>query len=119
MQRTVMSSGGTWSMTIEGVTFATGTYSCNAFGCSYTDSVVGSSTAFSFNTSVSGTTTSATGFRRMGRGCPPWRIGRVLTSEAQIGKVVSGAARIEGPLASGDPGRDNRPIFELADSRPW
>ncbi len=59
----------------------------------------------------------------MGRGCPPWRIGRVLTSEAQIGKVVSGAARIEGPLASGDPGRDNRflswPIRGHGDDRDW
>ncbi len=110
VQGAVTSAGGMWSMTVDGVPFAMGTYSCNTSGCSYTGTVVGSSIAFSFRTSVTGTATSVTGFSTHGAWVSTvahWA--NTFLSAAQIGKVVSDAARIEGLLASGDRGHDDRP----------
>ncbi len=57
------STTGTWSMTVGGVTFATGTYSCTGGGCSYTGTVVGSTTSFHFSTVTSSRSIlGATGF---------------------------------------------------------
>lgn len=101
VQGTITSSGGTWSMTVDGVTFASGTYTCGGGGCTYTGTVVGSPTTFSFTTNKTlGTITNATGFTTHGR----WvstvaKWANTHLAGRQIGDVVSSAAKIEGPLA--------------------
>ncbi len=101
VQGTITTSGSTWSMTVDGVTFASGTFTCGGGGCTFTGKVVGSSTTFSFTTNKSlGTITNATGFTTHGGWVSTvanWA-NKHLTGQ-QIGDVVSSAAKIEGPLA--------------------
>lgn len=64
---TVTSSGGSWTMTVGGMTFASGTYSCSGGSCSYTGTVVGSTRTFNFTTNhTTGAITAATGFSTHG-----------------------------------------------------
>jgi len=59
-------STGDWTMTVGGVVFATGTYSCSG-GCTYTGAVIGSKTTFSFGTlSSPAALSAATGFTTHG-----------------------------------------------------
>ncbi len=99
---TLTSSGGNWTMTVGGVTFASGTYSCSGGGCTYTGTVVGSSTAFSFKTTAAGTTASATGFSTHGAWVSTvahWAGAHQAALDAAgmtVGHIISGAAKIEG-----------------------
>lgn len=100
---TVTSSGGSWTMTVGGATFATGTYSCSGGSCSYTGTVVGSTRTFNFTTnSTTGKVTAATGFSTHGAWVSTvahWAGGNRSTLAANgvnAGHVVSDAARIEG-----------------------
>ncbi len=108
---TVTSSGGNWTMTVGGVTFASGTYSCSGGGCTYTGTIAGSTTSFSFTTNkTAGTITNATGFSTHGgwvSAVAQWAGGNraaLAAAGLNAGQVVSGAAKIEGSLASGGRG---------------
>lgn len=99
----VTSSGGMWTMTVGGVTFASGTYSCSAGSCSYTGTIVGSKTAFNFTTnSKSGAIANATGFSTHGAwvsAVSHWagaHQGALAAAGLSVGQIVSGAAKIEG-----------------------
>jgi hypothetical protein len=104
---TLTSSGGTWTMTVGGVLFASGTYSCSGGSCTYTGTIVGSKTTLSFTTNkTTGTITSATGFSTHGAwvsAVAQWagaHQGALTAAGLTVGQVVSGAAKIEGSLAS-------------------
>lgn len=93
------STAGTWSMSVRGVPFAGGTYSCSGGGCTYTGTVVGSKTTFSFTTTSSTSSVSrATGFKTHGGWVSTvghWagaNRGALAAAGLSVGDVVSGAA---------------------------
>ncbi len=100
------SSMGTWTMTVHGLTFATGTYTCSGGACTYTGTLVGSTTTFSFSTG--NLSAGATGFATHGAwvsGVAHWaneNRAALAGVGVTVGDIVSGAAKIEGPLASAD-----------------
>jgi hypothetical protein len=64
---TMTSSGGNWTMTVGGITFASGTYSCSGGACTYSGTVLGSTKTFGFTTASSpASITTATGFATHG-----------------------------------------------------
>jgi hypothetical protein len=100
---TMTSSGGNWTMTVGGATFASGTYSCSGGSCTYNGAIVGSSTSFSFTTnSTTGAISGATGFSSHGAWVSDvahWAGAHQASLAAagmSVGQVVSGAAKIEG-----------------------
>lgn len=99
---TVTSSGGAWTMTVAGATFATGTYSCSGGSCSYTGIVVGSTRTFGFTTnSTKGTISGATGFSTHGAWVSTvahWSGGNkaaLAAAGTSVGHTVSDAARFD------------------------
>jgi len=99
---TVTSSGGAWTMTVAGATFATGTYSCSGGSCSYTGTVAGSTRSFNFTTnSRTGAITSATGFSTHGAWVSTvahWSGGNkaaLAAAGGNVGHTVSDAARFD------------------------
>ncbi len=99
---TVTSSGGAWTMTVAGATFASGTYSCSGGSCSYTGSVVGSTRSFHFTTNrTTGAITAATGFSTHGAWVSTvahWAGGNRAALGAagrNVGHMVSDAARFD------------------------
>jgi hypothetical protein len=90
---------GSWSMSVGGVPFASGTYSCAGGGCTYVGTVVGSKTAFSFTTASSTASVSpATGFATHGGWVSTvghWASanrGALAAAGLTVGDVVSAAA---------------------------
>jgi hypothetical protein len=98
---TVTSSGGNWTMAVDGVTFASGTYTCGGGSCTYTGTIAGSTTTFNFTiSSTTGTnTTTATGFSTHGAwvsAVAHWSgTNQAALTAAGVtpGSVVSGAAK--------------------------
>jgi len=104
---TLTSSGGTWTMTVRGMLFASGTYSCSGGSCTYTGAIVGSKRTLSFMTkSTTGAITNASGFPTHGAwvsAVAHWggaHHAALAASGLAVGHVVSGAAKIEGSIAS-------------------
>lgn len=99
---TVISSGGNWTMTVAGATFASGTYSCSGGSCSYTGMVAGSTRTFGFTTnSTTGKITAATGFPTHGAWVSTvahWAGGNraaLAAAGRNVGHTVSDAARFD------------------------
>lgn len=94
---TITSSGGSWTMTVGGVTFASGTYTCGGGSCAYTGTVAGSTQHFSFSVNTTtGAITAATGFRTHGAWVSTvahWGAGHRAALGGNIGHTVSSAAR--------------------------
>ena len=93
------STSGSWSISVGGVPFAGGTYSCSGGGCTYVGTVVGSKTAFSFSTASSTASVSqATGFATHGGWVSTvghWAAtnrGALAAAGLSVGDVVSAAA---------------------------
>jgi hypothetical protein len=101
---------GDWTMTVGGTVFATGVYSCSG-GCTYTGTVVGSKTAFSFSTTTSRALSSATGFTTHGGWVATvghWAAqhrGALAAAGLTVGNVVATAAHSRSALADRDDGR--------------
>lgn len=99
------SSNGTWTMTVGGVTFATGRFTCSGSACTYTGTVVGSTTTFHFSTGS--LSAGALGFSTHGgwvstvaRWAGDHR-SALAAAGFTVGDIVSNAAKIEGLQASG------------------
>jgi hypothetical protein len=93
------STSGSWSMSVAGVPFAGGTYSCSGGGCTYVGTVTGSKTTFSFATASSKASVSpATGFATHGGWVSTvghWASahrGALAAAGLSVGGVVSDAA---------------------------
>lgn len=96
------SVGGSWTMTVAGATFASGTYACSGGSCSYTGMVAGSTRTFGFTTnSTKGTISAATGFSTHGAWVSTvahWGAGNRAALSANgrnVGSLVRDAARID------------------------
>lgn len=91
-------SSGSWTMTVDGQTFASGTYTCSGGVCTFTGTtLLGKSGTFTMTSTgtVSGLfATHGAWVSAVARWANTHLSGR------QIGQVVSEAARIEGPFAS-------------------
>jgi len=99
---TITSSGGAWTMTVAGATFATGTYACSGGSCSYTGTIVGSARTFGFTTSsTTGTITAARGFPTHGAWVSTvahWSAANraaLTAAGGNVGHTVSDAARFD------------------------
>lgn len=101
---------GTWTVAVQGQTFATGSYTCTT-GCTFTGTtLIGKSVSFSTSTALLGTTSArvtltgsfaSSQFPTHGAwvsAVAQWANAHL--EGAQVGKVVSEAAKIEGPEAS-------------------
>ncbi len=99
----ITTSSGGWTMTVDGQTFASGTYQCAGDVCTFTGTtLLGKSASFTM-TSTTGTVSGL--FATHGAwvsAVANWA--NTHLSGQQIGQVVSAAARIEGLLASGGQG---------------
>ncbi len=108
-------TAGALNLTADGKAFAAGTYSCSSGGCTFAGTIAGKSvtgmsltTASSFTGKTTSTTTTAVGkatsstFHNHGAwvsAVSGWA--NTNLSGSQRGQIVSSAAKIEGPLASG------------------
>jgi len=98
-------TSGKWTLTVSGQVFGTGTYACAASTCIFTGTLAGKSVTFplplsSLSGSKTGTLT-ISAFPTHGAwvsAVAHWA--NIHLSEADRGKVISAAARIEGALAS-------------------
>ena len=108
-------TSGTLNLFADGKSFATGTYTCSSGGCTFTGTVAGKSvsgmklgTASSFTGKTPSTATTAMGkvtssaFPNHGAwvsAVSNWANANL--ADSRRGQIVSSAAKIEGPLASG------------------
>ena len=112
---TVTSSGGSWTMTVAGQTFASGTYSCSGGSCTYTGTVAGSTKSFSFTTNgTTGKIAAATGFSTHGAWVSTvahWSGGNraaLAAAGGSVGRIVRDAANFNRGGGGGQGGdRDN------------
>ena len=107
---TTSAAAGTWNMTVGGVPFASGTYSCSGGSCTYTGTVIGSTTKFSFSSTSSATAaslSSATGFSTNGAWVSTvahWAGGNraaLAAAGLTVGGIVSAAAHAGNAHAGG------------------
>ena len=100
-------SSSRWRMTVAGQAFASGTYMCSGGVCTFTGTMLLGKTATFTMTSTTGTVSGL--FATHGAwisALAHWA--NTHLSGQEIGRVVSAAAKIEGPLASGGQDQGSR-----------